>query len=403
MSEARAASPPQVEIWSDRAGYQAFGKAVPLRRILVVKADHVGDLILALDAMLMLRRAFPQAHMTLACAVWNVATAQSLGLFDEIHPIRFFNPRSDQPRPAFDPAMLDGLGHKRFDLAIDLRIDPDTRVILDHVDARWTCGYESAECRRGLTFSLPHRLAADAQTNLGEHQMMLLARLAQSVLDCFRSAPEVAQLLRARLVQESDVDLGFAEGRVLVACNTASGRAAKNWPIARFRRLLAWLVDTMGAAVLLLGSPDQAADAASVIAACAPGAPIVSAIGRTTLTESIGLLSRASIYLGNDTGLTHVAARLGIPTVAIYSGIDPTGMWAPVGPEVTVLKAPVPCSPCHILLLEDCHHDHACIRRIGEEAVRRALRLRLLSAPSFTTRALAAPASAQLNEDVPRR
>ena len=377
------------EIWSDRPAYQAFGKAATLDRILVVKADHIGDLILGIDAMLLLRRAFPAAHMTLACAPWSRAVAADLGIFDAIHVVSFFGERSDQLRPPFAPAMLRGLDDLRFDLAIDLRVDPDTRVILDHIEARWKCGYASAECRHGMTLALPHALSPDSMVTLGDHQMLLLSRLAQSVADLFRPQPQVGALLRERLAAPSAFDLGFADGRVLIACNTGSGRAAKNWPIGRFRTLLHWLVTEMDAAVLLLGTGDQAADADSIVAACGPGAAVASAIGRTTLNEAIGLMSMASIYLGNDTGLTHIAARLGIPTVAIFSGIDPTGMWAPVGPSVTVIKAPVPCSPCHILVLEDCRHEHACIRRIGEEAVRRPLRLTLLEAPVF--RAVAQP------------
>jgi len=359
---------------------------VPIRSVLLIKPDHIGDLILGLDAFLVLRRAFPAAHLTLACGPWNADIAGSLGIFDDVHPIDFFNPKAERGFDGFVPNMLNGLPGKHFDLAVDMRIDPDTRIILRHVDATYKCGYESPHHNDIMTFFLPHQITPSAERNLGMHQGLLMLRLAHSVADFFRAAPEVAGLLREHIaLQPATIDLSFATGRPLVAVNTGSGRLAKNWPSDRYEELVRWLSDQMGVAVLLLGTKDQVAEYDGIIAVCrAPN--VVSVAGRSTLREAIGLIGRASMYIGNDTGLTHVAARLGLPTIAIYSGIDPTGMWASVGPDVTIIKAPVPCSPCHILKLADCHHGHACIRAIDVGTVRNAIRLKLLRCEPFGDR-----------------
>jgi ADP-heptose:LPS heptosyltransferase len=96
------------------------------------------------------------------------------------------------------------------------------------------------------------------------------------------------------------------------------------------------------------------------------------------LLEALGVVGNVDLFLGNDTGLTHYAARFGVPTIGIFSGIDPTATWAPVGEGTTVLKAPVPCSPCHILHLEDCRNNHECMNGISVAAVKRAIRAALL-------------------------
>ena len=385
-------------VWSDHPGAHAYGGHVPIRSILLIKPDHIGDLILGLDAFMVVRRAFPEAQLTLACGPWNADIARSLGIFDDVHPIDFFNPKAERGFDGFVPGMLNGLPERRFDLAVDMRVDPETRIILRHVDATYKCGYESPHHHDVMTFFLPHQITREAERNLGMHQGLLMLRLAHSVVDLFRAAPETAALLRDRIAQlPAAIDLSFATGRPLVAVNTGSGRLAKNWPSDRFAELVRWLSDQMDVAVLLLGTKDQVEEYDGIVGGCR-AQNVVSVAGRSTLREAIGLIGQASMYVGNDTGLTHVAARLGLPTIAIFSGIDPTGMWAAVGPDVTIVKAPVPCSPCHILKLADCHHGHACIRAIDVGTIRNAIRLKLLRCEPFGGRPppVARPAASAL-------
>ena len=183
--------------------------------------------------------------------------------------------------------------------------------------------------------------------------------------------------MRNWLAEPADLDITFADGKVLVAINTSSGRAAKNWPIERFVRLVHWLCNVIDVCVLLIGTKDQVEEADLVVERCGTR-NLRSAVGRTSLAQAVWLISKADLYVGNDTGLTHFAACLGLKTVAIYSGIDPTEVWAPRGPDVSVIKAPVPCSPCHILYLDDCRHKHACIQAIDFEFVRAVVRNKLL-------------------------
>lgn len=369
-----------VQRWSDLPAYAAFGNRIALQRILLIKADAIGDFVLSLDAMLELRQAFPEAHITLACGPWNVSMAKSLDLFNDIHVVNFFESRADIPRPIFTIDLLNGLEEQSFDLAIDVRIDADTREIMPHIQATYKCGFEARpDLNAQMTMWLPHGMPPGTDANLAMHQTLLMRRLAHTVIGLFRSTPDIALLLRERVATPANFDLGFAEDRILVACSTSSGRLAKNWPLTRYRHIISWLCDKMGAAVLLLGGNDQKIDAERLIKEC--GSPYVaSAVGHTTMAQSMDLLTKADLYLGNDTGLTHLAARLGAPTICIFSGIDPTAMWAPIGSDVTVLKAPVPCSPCHIMNLSDCHYGHACILDINEDDVKAVLRGKIIAA-----------------------
>lgn len=127
--------------------------------VLVNKLDHRGDFIIAEKAFRILRSAFPQAKLILACGPWNQPSAEALGLFDEIVPVPFFpeDVRHGAPVADLDERVAlfeDQLTGRSFDVAIDLRIDPDTRRLLKHVDAHYRVGFGSREAWPFLDFSL---------------------------------------------------------------------------------------------------------------------------------------------------------------------------------------------------------------------------------------------------------
>jgi ADP-heptose:LPS heptosyltransferase len=199
---------------------------------------------------------------------------------------------------------------------------------------------------------------------------MMLA-LVHGVIEFFRPASESSVLLKS-LTGVSRLEYFNGIRRNLVAVNTSSGRAAKNWPIERFVEIVSWLIDEMNAHVVLVGSGDQECHARHIIDNL--NSPhITSLVGRTTVREAIRIVAATKLYVGNDSGLTHAAARIGVPTVAIYSGIDPVAVWAPIGPHVTVIRTPVHCSPCHIRLLAECRNRHACILSIDTQFVKDVL------------------------------
>lgn len=374
------------QIWSDLAPlHQLLCDEKPPDSILVLKLDHVGDFCLALDAMMVLRDAFPRAHITLVCAPWSIPIAEALSVADEIHALRFFAARADQPNDAFDPVLLGPLTTRHFDVAIDLRVDPDTRVVLDHVNARLRFGYDGYRSKHPLTVALPRPTDGNADQTIN-HQSLLMLRLAQTVAAVAGERGGTAARLRDRCVPREVPSELAAASRPVVALCTGSGRRAKDWPIERFVRLSHWLIEKLGVTVLLLGSTDQAQDA-TLLRESEPSSSLIDMVGKTSLTDAIGLLGHCDLFIGNDTGLTHYAARLGTPTIAIFSGIDPTATWAPVGTNVTVIRAPVPCSPCHILRLEDCRHGHACMQSIPLEDVQTAIRRSLAKALARTARA----------------
>ena len=116
-----------------------------------------------------------------------------------------------------------------------------------------------------------------------------------------------------------------------LAIHPGSGSPAKNWPAARFAALLRALGATRW--LLVRGPADEAA--AAVLEAV-PGATVARDLPLRVLAA---LLTRAGAYVGNDSGVTHLAAASGAPTVAVFGPTDPR-LWRPVGPRVEVLRGP---------------------------------------------------------------
>jgi ADP-heptose:LPS heptosyltransferase len=154
----QAASPPDFPVPPLRAGnYSAEVVAGPRgpvavyqfefegrggRRLLVLKLDHYGDFLIGLPALKRLRHAFPTDHITLVCGSWNAELARRLGVADEIRAYDFFpeNGALWNGQPFEDLERFREICRGAFDIAIDLRVDEDTRFLLEHVGAITRCG-----------------------------------------------------------------------------------------------------------------------------------------------------------------------------------------------------------------------------------------------------------------------
>jgi heptosyltransferase-3 len=109
----------------------------------------------------------------------------------------------------------------------------------------------------------------------------------------------------------------------LVYIHPFSGSARKNWPLERFETLARWLEST-GRAVRFLAAPHQHL----------PGAHVIP-----TLDVLAATLAGAALYIGNDTGITHLAAAAGANTLALFGPTNPA-VWAPRGDRVRILYQP---------------------------------------------------------------
>jgi ADP-heptose:LPS heptosyltransferase len=133
-----------------------------------------------------------------------------------------------------------------------------------------------------------------------------------------------------------------------------SGAREKNWPLAYFTVIGRWWRERAGGAVVvLLGPVERERGGFEQF----PEDFVV--VRDVSLAQAAALMARSDLYIGNDSGMTHLAAAVGAPTVAIFGPSDPR-QWAPRGVKVSVLSLAVACSPCKMAVMKTCPH-HQCL------------------------------------------
>jgi ADP-heptose:LPS heptosyltransferase len=142
------------------------------------------------------------------------------------------------------------------------------------------------------------------------------------------------------------------------ALHPGSGSERKNWPIERYREL-AHLLERKGLrTVWVLGPAEDEG--------CAPAGSTVW--HSPSLVDLAAFLARCELYVGNDSGVTHLAAASGCPTVALFGPSNPA-VWGPRGESGRIVFSAVRCSPCHPSRDTDVSCDRACMRGISVDRV----------------------------------
>jgi len=136
-----------------------------------------------------------------------------------------------------------------------------------------------------------------------------------------------------------------------------SGAREKNWAEDSFLAIADWWRQrTKGAVVVLLGPVEKERG-------ISPRMRESGVIAQDLdLAQAAALLGAAAVYVGNDSGITHLAAASGVSTVALFGPSDPF-QWAPRGPKVTVLSRHEECSPCTMAVMKGCSHRN-CLSRL---------------------------------------
>jgi lipopolysaccharide heptosyltransferase II len=146
----------------------------------------------------------------------------------------------------------------------------------------------------------------------------------------------------------------------------------KRWLPDRFAALADRLHHEAGAAIVLLGGPGDRALCAGVAATMR--VPSLDLSGDAPFAERGALLRRCALYVGNDSGPTHLAVAVGCPVVAIFGPTD-VGLYGPYHAHARTVRRPLPCSPCFVHgHFPPCPNEHACMRGLSVEEVFRACR-----------------------------
>jgi heptosyltransferase-2 len=125
----------------------------------------------------------------------------------------------------------------------------------------------------------------------------------------------------------------------------------------------------LGATVVVFGGPGEESLAQEVIRHAPSGTSIVSLAGRFGLGTLAAAARRCDLFIGNDSGVTHIAAATGIPVLAVFAGTADPRQWGPLGPAAAAIHRVLLCAPCYLRWARECPHSRACTRFLYPEQV----------------------------------
>jgi lipopolysaccharide heptosyltransferase II len=312
--------------------------ADPPRRVLVVDLDNLGDLLLATPAIRALRRRFPQAALDLVVSEYAAPAVRGNPNVDEI--LTCDKTVAAAPLPA-RVRLAWRLRQRRYDLGVIL-------------EAHW--GYAGFSELLLAAAGIPRRVGPD----LGKHRDLLTDRVPvrrQHWIDAYLEiVGRVGAAADGRgmevVIAPDDVEAATAWARAHRADRPApivlfpGGNrhlVSRRWGAHGFSAVGDALRRRLGAPVVVIGGPEDAALAADVVRGMTSSA--VSAAGALSWGATGALLRGCRIFVTGDSGPMHLAAAVGAPTVAVFGPTDPAVFGPRDGPQVAV-RAPLSCSPC---------------------------------------------------------
>ncbi|MGA2586734.1 MAG: lipopolysaccharide heptosyltransferase II [Candidatus Aminicenantales bacterium] len=325
-------------------------------KIVVRTPNWIGDVIFALPALESLTANYPEAEIRLAAGGRVKEIFEGEEFAGRLIPLPLSNTFKNFRESA---KILKGEG---FDIGLLLANSFSSAFLFAaaKIPQRW--GYKRDGRGLFLTKGV-HPGDEDPPVHMVHYYLRLLEGLDLKTLP-----PEIRITVSAEEKEKARRELAAAGAdpkKPLVILNPGAAYGpAKRWPASGFAELARLLQERKSMDIAITGAPEDAALGAEIASGLARKP--IDLVGKTTLRGLFGVISRASVFITNDTGPMHMANALRVPVVGIFGPTDPrvTGPFHP--PATVIRKEEIPCRPCSY---RQCPYDHRCLRRIPAEEV----------------------------------
>lgn len=316
--------------------------AVP--RLLVRSPNPLGDACMSLPAVRALKRSRPGAHLAVCCRENLAPVWRACDEVDEVIPF----PRGLSPRRVGRLIR----SHGRFDEGVLLPNSIRSALELRFGGVGNLAGYG----RHGRGLLLRRAVAEPEESESPRHHVHRYLHLVGEIGADIRASQDLLAIPEAPApitAETREIHLGVCPG--------AEYGNAKRYPLDRYAESIAMLRDRrpdLAIRVSVFGSPAEREIGEELAALL--DEPRRNRAGETGIGDLVEELKTCHLLATNDTGTMHLAAALGVPTVAIFGSTEPA-LTAPVGDVHRVIRHQVDCSPC---FLRECPVDYRCMLRI---------------------------------------
>ena len=320
------------------------GGATLPRRILLLRLERIGDLVMVLDAIAMVRSFAPEAEIDLVVGSWNRSLA---GVIPGVRIETL-----DVPWMARQGRGLTWLQlvrrarawrRNRYDLAINFEPDIRSNLLLGLSGAPRRAGFASG----GGGAVLSDAIAPDPGAHVAENARTLVERAFRRTRRTPRAAVNlnIPEEVRQKAAQLVPVPAG---GVPLIGIQPAAGRRIKEWDPVRFAEVGAELARARNASVVIIGSQGDQPVVDAVRAAWPADVPVSVLPADLDLVVLAAVLERLTLLITGDTGPMHLAAAVGTPVLAIFGPSLPS-RYAPLSARSKIVRIDIHCSPCNLM------------------------------------------------------
>ena len=316
-----------------------------LRRALVIKLRHHGDVLLSSPVITALKHAAPQCEIdALVYADTRPMLAEHPALA-QLHAIdRNWKRRGIVRQAQAEWRLLAGLRARRYDLVVHLSVHRRGAWLVRLLRPRWSVAPRYAGAFWGSSFSHFYPAQSNPQRPTVESNLDSLRALGYEPTSDGKRVILVPGVAAEKHIDALLAGHGLERGK-FVHVHPSSRWSFKCWPMDRFAALCDALAQR-GWPLVLTAAPDDKERAMVAQVLAAAHTPLVDLSGRLSLKELAALTARAHLFVGVDSAPMHIAAAMGTPTVAIFgpSGDQEWGPWNVASRIVT--SAEHPCRPC---------------------------------------------------------
>jgi heptosyltransferase-2/heptosyltransferase-3 len=360
-----------------RALLALAGRALPAacpvgrarQRILIVRPDHLGDLLFLTPALRRLRAGLPRAEIVGLVGPWGLDVLRGNPNLDRVlnwdFPWFDRRPRRSLLAPYWSLAKLARLlRRERFDVVLQFRADFWWGALAARLaGVPEQLGFDAPMVRPFLTQALP--------LQHGRHAAQENLALASALAGPITNGDEALEFVVSPAGRSRAAELLAAATATgpIVALQPGAGTAVKRWPLDRLARVGRTLRDVFGGSIVVLGGPAEVDLVDRVVSSLGGGA--IGLAGKTSIGELAAVLERCAIAIGPDSGPLHLAVAVGTPTVHLFGPADPR-RFGPFGDPCwhVVVQSSRACAPCHRLDFPPAQvASHGCLADIGEDEV----------------------------------
>ena len=337
------------------------------KRILVLRYRFIGDTILTVPFLRNLRRVEPDAYIAWVVAPGSASVVAGIPYIDELiywDPVTIHADSRGAHRTLKDKwRFIRELRARHFDKVYVLKRSLSSAIMALFSGAPERIGFATEG--RGLLLSkrVPYRHDRHEVENFLEVLRADGIEVTDSFLECWTTPEENAA------AAEMITGAGVPAGQRLVAIHPFAANPHRGWRLEDFATLAARFSD-QGFTPLLLGAPGDRSDLDAARALF--GEDAVDLVGKCSIRVTMSLLKLCSLFVGNDSGVMHLAAAAGIPLVALFGPQSPV-KFGPWSKRSGVIYKKFDCSPCRQIFFTECEPSPsqrpACIEAITVDEV----------------------------------